>query len=409
VSAAGKAVKGGAEVVESALKSVQRALDMSPQARMRRADEMFPASAYHGTAADIREFRPDGSVTKARSAKGVTWASGTSDTAGGYARLAAEDKPVQDLIDASYAAERKGNWDEANRLMAEAEKLEQSGELVGAGGQNVMPIRIDDSNFRVIDADGATMSDLDDSQLYSWVEEAKADGYDGLKILNFSDNADWGSYKPDTHYAVFDQSKIRSVNAAFDPAMRDSPNLLASNAAQAALAGGAVAGGAALAPQEAEAGVVTPGAGMAAMDPEAEAEIDRRITGRIRASQYNRRKRAREGRFAGLRESLLAGIGDVTANLTNAMTPGAIIESLDQINRAGMGVAAGFGDLRNNPQASLESAVQTGMATYQQPAEQTAYDAGAAVQDFAADQGAPVPVSSALGAVAKAMAEVMSP
>lgn len=46
----------------------------------------------------------------------------------------------------------------------------------------------------------------------------------------FVDEAGYGVDRQATHYAVFDPSNIRSVNAAFDPAKRDSANLLASAA-----------------------------------------------------------------------------------------------------------------------------------------------------------------------------------
>jgi hypothetical protein len=92
-----------------------------------------------------------------------------------------------------------------------------------------MPLRAR-GNFLERDAEGATMSDLDDRQLTDWAEEAKAKGFDGLKINNFSDNADYGQYMPATHYLIFNPSNIRSVNAAFDPARRSSANLLATAA-----------------------------------------------------------------------------------------------------------------------------------------------------------------------------------
>jgi len=55
-----------------------------------------------------------------------------------------------------------------------------------------------------VDVDGATMSDLDDSQLATWATKAKEEGFDGIKIKNFSDNADYGTYTPATHYLIFD-------------------------------------------------------------------------------------------------------------------------------------------------------------------------------------------------------------
>ena len=79
-----------------------------------------------------------------------------------------------------------------------------------------------------IDAAGATMSDLDESQLLRWSQEAKEKGFDGLKINNFSDNADYGVYDPASHYLIFDRKNIRSTNAEFDPQNIDSADLLSS-------------------------------------------------------------------------------------------------------------------------------------------------------------------------------------
>ena len=243
---------GVAPVIGDAAAKAVRGLDMSQAARMQRADEMehLPETVYHGTAADIESFRPatyGGSVTKARSARMGTWFSDNPNVSAGYARLAAEDAPVQRLIDKADEAGRKGNFDLQEKLYLEAEQLELSGSLQGGGGQNIIPARIRGKMFEV-DAEGATMSDLDDSQLYQWAQEAKSKGYDGLKIKNFSDNADYGEYLPATHYLVFDPANIRSINAAFDPAKRDSANLMAG-------VGGVLAGGSALRallPQEQE-------------------------------------------------------------------------------------------------------------------------------------------------------------
>lgn len=222
-AAALRAARGTASPLEGAM-------DMSTDARMQRAAEQaYTPDLYHGTAADVSEFNPlqfGGSATKARSAKLGTWLVDNPEVAGGYARFAAEDVPVQRLLDQSMRAERLGNFDEAARLNELAENLDLSGELRGGGGQNVMPLRAR-GNFLERDAEGATMSDLDDRQLTDWAEEAKAKGFDGLKINNFSDNADYGQYMPATHYLIFNPSNIRSVNAAFDPAKRGSANLMA--------------------------------------------------------------------------------------------------------------------------------------------------------------------------------------
>ena len=207
-------------------KGAAKALSDAYGARMARAADHYPATTYHGTADDIQDLSREhgGKVTKARSAEEAFWSVDNPDVAAGYARLAAEDAPVQKLIDESMSAERAGDWDLAHDLMVKAEKLEPS--LVGGGGQNVMPLRIDDSKYMEIDAGGATMSDLDESQLYKWITEAKEGGYKGLKIKDFSDNADWGNYVAATHYATFDPADARSVNAKFDPENIGKPDLL---------------------------------------------------------------------------------------------------------------------------------------------------------------------------------------
>ena len=79
-----------------------------------------------------------------------------------------------------------------------------------------------------VDAEGATLSDFDEGQLFELSEEAKAAGFDGLKIKNFSDNADYFRYEPADHYLIFDSKNIRSTNAEFDPQNIDSADLLSS-------------------------------------------------------------------------------------------------------------------------------------------------------------------------------------
>ena len=165
---------------------------------------------FHGSADDIQGFDPSmrGSSTKARSAKEAFWFADNPDVAAGYAKRAAEDAPVQKLIDDSYAAERAGDFDKANDLMAEAERLELSGELVGGGGQNITPVDIDDADLLEIDMDGA-FYDPDDTPLTDIIQQAKSEGKRGVKIKNFVDNADYGSDLAATHYGVFNPEDIK--------------------------------------------------------------------------------------------------------------------------------------------------------------------------------------------------------
>lgn len=198
-------------------------LPMDQASRMARADELFPINAYHGTNKDISEFRNvmRGGSTKAKSAQLAHWfTSDAKQTASGYANKAG-DGEVQKLIDASYAAERKGDFDAAEKLMIDAENLEQ---IIGKG-ENVMPARLR-GKMKVIDMDGAQY-DPDDVNLSDILKTAKEDGFDGVEFRNFSDEADYGVYNPVTHYAVFDPKNIRSRFAKFDPSKLNSSDLLA--------------------------------------------------------------------------------------------------------------------------------------------------------------------------------------
>ena len=88
-----------------------------------------------------------------------------------------------------------------------------------------MPLRVR-GKLMEIDGEGRTYGDLTDGQLTEWATEAKKQGYEGLKIKNFSDNTDWGTYRAADHYLIFDPKNIRSVHAEFDPAKAGSADLL---------------------------------------------------------------------------------------------------------------------------------------------------------------------------------------
>lgn len=198
---------------------------MTKKARMSRAEKMgfdTGTTLYHGTGADIQAFKPStkGKITKAKSAKGAFWLTNNPETAEGYAGLAADDS-VQKLLDQSLVAERAAKWDKAHELMVEAERLD----AVLEKGQNIMPVYAR-GKFMEFDAEGQWMQDLDESGLFKLVKKAKKEGYAGLKMLNFVDEAGYGVDRPATHYAIFDPENIRSVNAAFDPAAADIAGLL---------------------------------------------------------------------------------------------------------------------------------------------------------------------------------------
>ncbi len=206
-----------------------RGLPMDYESRMLRAKEMgfdVDTPVYHGTDRTFESFDPEqaGAATKSLSAKLGTWFSDDIKTAEGYANLA-QGRPVQELIDKSYAAERIGNYDLANKLMLEAERLEQKGGNGAHVGQYYLR-----GNFDHINMNGATYDPVD-TPLSELIKKSRSDGNEGLKLHNFSDEADYAAYNPTTHSVVYNPSQIRSVHAAFDPQRKDSSNLMASLAA----------------------------------------------------------------------------------------------------------------------------------------------------------------------------------
>ncbi|MBL0360419.1 MAG: hypothetical protein IPP70_05060 [Elusimicrobia bacterium] len=165
-----------------------------------------PLVVYHGTSEKGLSgdaFSKDllGAVTKSRSAKAGFYFVANKDAAAGYSRLA-NSKPVQDLIDKSNAAERAGKFDLANRLMVQAEKLEQTASpkenVVGAYLSIQKPFEFDASEQRFLDIQ---------NEIHDAIREAKTGGYDGIVFRNLIDNADWGSERALDHWLPLSQPK----------------------------------------------------------------------------------------------------------------------------------------------------------------------------------------------------------
>ena len=230
--------------------------------RMARAQEMgfdVETPMFHGTSADITSFAPSmgGSATGAKTGKMAIWLTDDPVTAKGYARHAATNAPVKKILREANEAADKGNWDLHEKKIAEAEILEkQIGEEGGLRGQNILPLYAPkDDEFRSIwDKAGELPSGLfvknmkgrsfDDFGVSDEIQQiligAKRDGHKGVKFENLDDAP--GLYnRPATHVAIFDPKNIRSTNAQFDPAKKDSANILAG--VGGLLATGAVAKG----------------------------------------------------------------------------------------------------------------------------------------------------------------------
>ena len=183
---------------------------------------------YHGTASDIKAFDKGfkGSVTGARSAKKAFWFSDSEGTARSYANNSAQNYPVADLVDQANKAEAAGDFDGYDRLLGEAEALEQKLTEDRNNGQNIIPVYLP-QDLLVKDMKGRSYDDFGVSdEVADAIDSAKKDGRKGVKFLNLND-AIGRANLPATHIAIIDSSDIRSVNAQFDPSKQDSSDLLA--------------------------------------------------------------------------------------------------------------------------------------------------------------------------------------
>jgi hypothetical protein len=190
-----------------------KGLDMSQPARMQRAQEMGFDTVqvlYHGTSSDFKSFKP----------------SKTGEFGPGVYLTTSPNEA------AAYTA--------TNERGANA-------------GKNILPVII--NTKRLFNANNedfwTTFADKTDEEV---VRRAQAAGFDGVKYkrpVSFWDDktkqiVQTGEMQE--HIVIFDPSNIRSVNAAFDPASKESANILAGV--------GAVGAGAAMMPREAEAQTV---------------------------------------------------------------------------------------------------------------------------------------------------------
>ena len=248
----GSALLGKAPVGAIASGVARRAandLPMDEASRMARAGEMgfdTDAPLYHGTSSDIAAFDPAlrGDATAARTAKMATWMTDDPTTARGYAEHSALSAPVSRKIKEAGVAEDAGDWDLYDAKLIEAEKLEKQFSEQRLQGQNIMPVyapKVGQDrtiwNRGDVDAEGLFVKNMkgksfDDTgvsdDIQTILQGARRDGYAGVKFLNLDDAIGMGA-RPATHVAVFNPSDIRSKHAKFDPAKRNSADLLASN------------------------------------------------------------------------------------------------------------------------------------------------------------------------------------
>jgi hypothetical protein len=182
-----------------------KGLDMSQAGRMARANEMgFDTETvlYHGTTRSFDSFDPKtfGTSSNAESAQRGVFLT-TSPT-------------VADFYGDLSAVSRSGElYPDFDAVKAARDQFMQQ--------KQTMPLYVR-GRIKTIDMEGAQYR-ANEIKLSKMLDEAKAEGYDGLRLNNFKDGPEVADI-----VTIFDPSNIRSVNAAFDPDNAGSANLLAS-------------------------------------------------------------------------------------------------------------------------------------------------------------------------------------
>ena len=195
------------------LKKVNKALDMREAARMKRAEEMgFDTSQtyYHGTKEDIRGF------------KGTTFLTDNPELAKTYSGKSGSVYPVHIKQDAEVIKDMEGGSWRQDGLTTDdiAYDLFQDG------------------------ADSVRFKDINDvgENAFHFADQSK-----GYKEFRESEAEILKKLSSENVLAIKDPSQIRSVNAVFDPAKKESSNLLAG------LGGAGILGASMLTPEQAAA------------------------------------------------------------------------------------------------------------------------------------------------------------
>jgi hypothetical protein len=202
--------------IRSAQGAAEGALDMSQAARMQRADEMGfnPKTLYHATSSDIDQFSKNmmGKSSSLGSGQKAVWLNTSPDVVETYLPGAFVNRAnVKDSADLG---------DGVGRYYSE--------------GGNIMPVlaRLNPENTEWFDMGGAR---YDEQTVNNILKNAKKNKAKAVVFKNIRDEGvmGLGSGRRATSIAVFNPSDIRSVNAAFDPAKRNSANLMAGAAGAA--------------------------------------------------------------------------------------------------------------------------------------------------------------------------------
>jgi hypothetical protein len=185
-------------------KTPQQAMRRAWQAEKNTDPEVAEMVLYHGTtdkfdAFDPQKFGGQSSISES-GGKGV-WLTSSPKVADFYGDMSAVTKSNRQFP----------NWDDRSQAMAARQEISK--------GKQVMPLTVR-GRLKEIDMAGAKYSQ--DMSLSKLADDARAEGFDGVRFRNFVDGPEVAD-----HVLIFDPSNIRSVNAAFDPDNAASPILTA--------------------------------------------------------------------------------------------------------------------------------------------------------------------------------------
>lgn len=193
-----------------------RAVDMGLPLTRAISNDGMPLVLYHGTNQAFESFSSTklGANTKTESSGMGFWFSESPVEAGDYAGLAAKNQisnaeyhqyKVDELNKKIESAQKLRNFDEEERLTQELEDLD-IGAVRSESGQVVYPVYLDIKNPKIIDATGKSLNEIGPQ-----IKEAKAQGYDGVKIENIRDPARSDVERPATNqWVAFSSEQIKS-------------------------------------------------------------------------------------------------------------------------------------------------------------------------------------------------------
>jgi len=234
---------GEKEIAEALASKGQELLDMSTKARLARAQQQGfgDKTFFSGTGADITAFDPKLAGTRGVDFGEATFLTSSPEVGSGFSvRHLASDEFASSLkdIDAARGIRAKSvaskglNHPDTKAAFKKVEIAEGKRKSlfeqienfdIPTTGSNVIPAKIR-GNLLQFDGGGANFIDVNKQA----IDQASREGFDGVMINNVVDAATSPTSQASNVAVIFDPKNIRSVNAAFDPARKESSDLLAS-------------------------------------------------------------------------------------------------------------------------------------------------------------------------------------